>query len=242
MLRLRVSDTGLGVPEAVVPHLFLPYGQASRWRFGTGLGLYHVSELAKALGGVAQHAHNAPSGAVFWVDVPYVPVDNKNPPTVPASHHASHEPRVESSKPAEVSAPVASAPRLVLVVDDDDVMRETHSMLIEAIDGYAVESAADGEDGLQKLTSGEAFILALIDLQMPFKDGFETVRGLRAWEAKQGAATRRLRAIAISANGDDPGIAKECLAAGFDGLSSKPLTVTKLEELLVAESTDKMRE
>ena len=76
-LRLQVSDTGLGVPPELEPHLFGAYHQASRWRFGTGLGLFHVHELAMALGGAAGYARNSPQGACFWVDVPFVPASHQ---------------------------------------------------------------------------------------------------------------------------------------------------------------------
>ena len=48
-LRTQIADTGQGVPAELEPHLFTAYTQASKWRFGTGLGLYHVHELAAAL-------------------------------------------------------------------------------------------------------------------------------------------------------------------------------------------------
>jgi signal transduction histidine kinase len=83
MLRLQVSDTGQGVPPDMEDHLFAPYSQASKWRFGTGLGLYHVSQLASALGGAAQYARNHPQGATFWVDVPYVLAEASTPTVTP---------------------------------------------------------------------------------------------------------------------------------------------------------------
>lgn len=71
-MRLRVSDTGRGVPAEDIPSLFTPYQQASKWRFGTGLGLFHVRELAQALGGTVGYEANTPCGAVFWMDIPLV--------------------------------------------------------------------------------------------------------------------------------------------------------------------------
>ena len=70
--RSQVADTGIGVPANLVDHLFTTFSQASKYRFGTGLGLYHAYELAKALGGTAWYTHNEPSGAIFIVEVPLV--------------------------------------------------------------------------------------------------------------------------------------------------------------------------
>ena len=66
---------------------------------------------------------------------------------------------------------------------------------------------------------------------MPLMDGFESVRRLRTWEEQQ-PAERRTRAVAVSANSDDEGCHAECLAAGFDVVHAKPLSVTKLREIL----------
>ena len=81
MVRARVADTGQGVPAELEPHLFSSYQQASKWRFGTGLGLYHVRELAAALGGRVGYTCNTPRGAIFDVDVPLVlAVEGPSPP------------------------------------------------------------------------------------------------------------------------------------------------------------------
>ena len=70
-LRLLVADTGIGLSSAVEKQLWQPFRQASRWQSGTGLGLYHVQQLAAALGGSVGYQPNlqAGSGAVFWVDL-----------------------------------------------------------------------------------------------------------------------------------------------------------------------------
>ena len=66
--------TGVGVPDALIERLFKEFSQASQYRYGTGLGLYHAYELAKALGGTIWYAKNTPSdGAIFIVEVPFVP-------------------------------------------------------------------------------------------------------------------------------------------------------------------------
>lgn len=228
LLRLEVSDTGAGVPDELVPYLFQAYAQASKWRFGTGLGLYHVRVLAEALGGAAHHARNQPSGAVFWVDVPFVVV---TPPSVPRSTSADKM-LTPSSAPAAAAAP---AQRLsVLVVDDEEFIRLCTQALLgnEALVG-SVDIASNGQEALHRLTDEDAPLvdLALVDLQMPVMDGMELVRHLRAWEATR-PERRRTRAIAVSANCDDLGVHNECLQAGFDGAMPKPLVAKALRELM----------
>ncbi|MPZ73869.1 MAG: hypothetical protein GEU74_11660 [Nitriliruptorales bacterium] len=71
---LRVSDSGQGVPERFVPHLFEKFSQASRGvsrtAEGTGLGLAIVQELVEAQGGTVWYERNAPAGAAFCVRLP----------------------------------------------------------------------------------------------------------------------------------------------------------------------------
>ena len=252
MLRLAVSDTGQGVPAPLVPHLFAAFTQASKWRFGTGLGLFHVGELVSALGGVTGYQPNQPSGAIFWCTVPFrpaialdqvvvVPAAQPPPAVAASSSHPAPPPAVadETSSvapplapPAEVASDSPLAAFRVLVVEDDDFMRDCTAMQLRDDLGVGrVEEAADGVEGQQKLTvEGERFTHALIDLQMPRLDGLQCIRNVRGWEATHGT---HVRAIAYTANGEDVGTRGECLAAGFDEVANKPSHPQLLRELLL---------
>ena len=206
-----------------------------RWQFGTGLGLYHVRQLAHALDGEVRHVPNEPRGAVFQVDVPFVLVSDLSGATT----------RTESAgaAPAPASAP-SSVPagfghHSVLVVDDEDFIKDVTTGFLEALGVGSVVLATDGADGLHKLTTAAEgpFTLTIMDLQMPTMDGFEAVRRLRAWEADQnkadgGDARPRQRVVAVSANADDPGVHEQCVEAGFDDVAPKPLLLPKLRRLL----------
>ncbi len=83
--------------------------------------------------------------------------------------------------------------RSVLVIDDDERIR---ALLAEALAsrGLRVETAADGESGLEMLRGG-SFELLVLDIMMPGKDGFEVLRELRA--------TSRIPCIMLTARGDE---------------------------------------
>ena len=238
MLRLQVTDNGQGVPEATVPHLFTAYTRASKYRFGTGLGLYHVAELASALDGEARHAHNVPHGAIFWVDVPVV-LMARSPPSLVAPAHAAPDaqPTVVGGTSA-TNAEAGPAGPAVLVVDDDAFIRDLVVMLLsEHTNASRIEVAADGLEGLALLKKDGAsqpppFALVLMDLQMPHMDGLTCIREFRAWEDTQQHGQRTL-AVAVSANGDDAGWREECMQAGFDDVVDKPIGATTLSDLLV---------
>ena len=91
--------------------------------------------------------------------------------------------------------------------------------------------ASDGAMALQMLSSDDAqYTVALVDLAMPVMDGNECIRRFREFELSSGKP--RLRAVAVTASGDDPKSRAECLAAGFDDVMTKPLTLQQLQKLV----------
>ena len=257
-IRLQVADNGAGVPLELHPHLFTPYRQASKWRYGLGLGLYHVHELASALGGKVGHEPNVPSGAIFWAAVPLVPathvpapkpaprqvgevhidVDTLRPQAPPpssetaaaaASGAAGVNQPARLPSAADVAQPFAAL--RLLHVDDDPFIRRLTGELLQTLGVGSCELASDGEEGLKLLMSGNSYSLALVDLQMPMMDGFECVRRLREWEAE--THFPRTRVCAVTANAEQEGCTDECLTAGFDEVLAKPATMAQLRELLL---------
>ncbi|MDE2490510.1 MAG: response regulator [Elusimicrobia bacterium] len=87
-------------------------------------------------------------------------------------------------------------PKLVLVVDDDDGIRELLAILIKK-EGYRVETAVDGEDGLQKAEALHPDLMVL-DLMLPRYGGFEVLRRL------QGGDLARLPIIVVTGRYTDP--------------------------------------
>jgi len=78
---------------------------------------------------------------------------------------------------SEKTHPTADTPR-ILVIDDEEHIRETMQFALEAV-GYPVDTAADGAEGLEKFGSGEAWDLVLLDQRMPGMDGLEVLRHMR---------------------------------------------------------------
>mmetsp|Transcript_12950 Transcript_12950/g.43539 ORF Transcript_12950/g.43539 Transcript_12950/m.43539 type:complete len:625 (-) Transcript_12950:223-2097(-) len=216
-LRLLVSDTGIGLSSAAAKALWQPFRQASRWQSGTGLGLYHVQQLAVALGGSVGYQANlqAGSGAVFWVDLPYEPT------TLPASHAAS-----PSALQREARVPVAGA---VLIAEDNVFILQLTKELLHAAGVSEVLLAANGVEAFSLIASPDApdIALVLMDVLMPFMDGIECTRRIRQWEASRVSAPP-VRIIALSANGSDAACQRDCLSAGMNGVLCKPVSLPKL--------------
>jgi len=86
-LAIRVADTGPGIPEELVGHLFEPFATTGK-KHGTGLGLVTVRNLVKAHGGEIRVETAAPEGgAAFTVTLPLTPVESE-PAVVKRGHMA----------------------------------------------------------------------------------------------------------------------------------------------------------
>ena len=225
-IRLSVADTGVGVSSAVESQLWRAFKQASRWQSGTGLGLYHVNHLAVALGGSVGYQPNiqAGNGSTFWVDLPYTPC------TAAGMREGSSHGGMAFSGSKTHPAPRLSG--AVLVAEDNLFIQNLTCGLLTSIGVERVVPACNGKEALTALQASDApdFVLVLMDIQMPFMDGIECTRRVRAWEQQRGLTPVRI--IALSANGEDAACQRDCKAAGMDGVLSKPVDQKTLCELL----------
>lgn len=109
-----------------------------------------------------------------------------------------------------------SAPRVLIV--DDNAMNIAIAQVVLQAEQFAVETAADGLEALQKVASFRPDLI-LMDIQMPGMDGIELTQALKA-----DPATRHIRVVAFTAfamRGDEG----RMRAAGCDGYLSKPINV-----------------
>jgi len=115
-------------------------------------------------------------------------------------------------RPPQAAGP---GPARILVVDDATVVRLYYRHLLEA-EGYAVEEAANGVEGLEKALAGR-FDLCVVDVNMPLMDGYRFLEKLRA-----APATRRLPALVTTTQSAETDRAA-ALVAGADGFLVKPV-------------------
>lgn len=114
--------------------------------------------------------------------------------------------------------------RRVLIVDDHPVNRQLPGMLMRGTD-WQSDTAASGEEALTKLNAG-SYDVVLLDISMPDLSGDEVCRRIRA-----DARLKHLRVIAYTAHAMEEARAG-ILAAGFDGLLTKPISKQTLFEAL----------
>jgi CheY-like chemotaxis protein len=91
-LRFSIEDTGIGISEEIMPHLFSPFKQAQRFSGGTGLGLYSLAKRIESLKG--RHGvgprEDGKQGSLFWFEIPYKPDRFTANATRSRDHGASH--------------------------------------------------------------------------------------------------------------------------------------------------------
>jgi PAS domain S-box-containing protein len=211
MLRVSVTDTGIGLTAEQRSRLFSPFTQAdaeTNRRFGgTGLGLYICRHLVTLMHGeIGVSSECLGGGSTFWFTA-------KLPETA-APTGAARLP--DAAKPARP----ATALR-VLVADDNPVNRRIAERMLGRL-GHTSVSVDDGAQAVAAVAS-ERFDVVLMDCHMPVMDGFAATRAIRATHA-----TVRILAMTASAFAEDRDAAS---AAGMDGFLAKPF---RLDELVAA--------
>lgn len=111
-------------------------------------------------------------------------------------------------------------PRLVLVVDDDEMIRRLVRAVLEA-DEFEVAEARNGEDAL-RLASETHPAVVVLDIMMPGLDGVEVCRRLDH---------SKVKVIVLTAK-DDPVLEDECRAAGANAFLTKPFSSIELLDLV----------
>ena len=192
-LALEVVDTGIGMSADVSSRIFEPFFSTKEQGQGTGLG------LAVAHGTVVSH------GGRVYVDS-QLGQGTKIKVVLPIC-----EPKVDEIN-TQALFKGASQPCRILLVEDNDLVRESAMLRIES-DGYEVAGFRSGEEGIASLQRDTAFDVAVLDVDLPGIDGVDTATGLR--EIKPG-----LPVIFVTGNTQNESLNK---ARSNDPVISKPI-------------------
>jgi two-component system, sensor histidine kinase and response regulator len=219
LLSFEVRDTGIGMAPETVDRLFQPFTQAdaSTTRFfgGTGLGLSIVRRLVELMGGRVAVSSAPGSGSTFTFTIPLETAVTSGDT---GSDGQDDTPFGDASEQFTGS--------VVLVVEDNEVNRDVAMRFLQRF-GCTAVAVPDGKAALEACALRD-FDLILMDVQMPVMDGLEATRELRKREA-QGSHMPIVALTASAMSGD----LERCLAAGMDGLLTKPLAVPRLREVLL---------
>jgi two-component system cell cycle sensor histidine kinase/response regulator CckA len=160
---LKVSDTGTGIPPAILGKIFEPFFTTKEVGKGTGLGLSTVYGIVKQSGGFIFAESQPGKGTSFTI---YLPVHRAQPGEAPAKTKARE-------KAGEVWGTGT-----VLLVEDETMVRAVAERALSR-NGYTVLSAENGEAALEILARAGKVDLMISDVVMPTMDGPTTVRAAR---------------------------------------------------------------
>lgn len=209
-LRVRVTDTGPGVPLEQQDRIFEIFTQAdgslTRKHGGSGLGLAICRRLARAMNGDVT-VHSEPGQGAEFTFTARLPLAPENQPPI-----------VERRR-----APGSLRGRRILLAEDNPDNRRLLAHFFQD-SGVTLVTAENGALATE-LFRNDRFDLGLIDLQMPVMDGYEAIRRIRSVEAESGAAPAPMIALTAHAGRED---VERCMAAGFSGHLTKPITRTRL--------------
>ena len=215
-LRVRVRDSGIGIPPKKLASIFEPFSQVdastTKSYAGTGLGLAISRQLIELLGGnlwvESQHSvagqvpadwqpEGSQAGCVFWVELPLELVSELD------------------SAARSLEDPVLMENTRILVAEDNPMNQRVILALLDRFHQQAdvVETGAAAVEACRRTH----YDLVFMDLQMPELDGLQATGQIRALEA-----ARQPYIVALTANAfeDDR---QRCLAAGMNDYMSKPL-------------------
>ena len=212
MVAVHVTDTGVGIPDAVRSKVFEEFFQVdpsmARRQQGTGLGLAIASRLAHLMGGEISLDSAAGVGSRFTLSLPRSLPD----------HDAFHSGAVTAPSPTPPSTSAALGPARdgsILIVEDNE---DNLFTLRQILNGLSVElgAAASGREAIEHCRRSLPGLIVM-DMQLPGMSGLEAAGAIRALPG--GPAIPIIALTAQAMKGDRERI----LAAGCDEYLSKPI-------------------
>ncbi|MBK6830916.1 MAG: response regulator [Flavobacteriales bacterium] len=212
MLRIMVSDTGVGIPQDRLDRVFEEFTQAysdtTRKYGGTGLGLSISKRLVEMQGGTLTAISEKDKGSNFMVSIPF---------SIAAT--------IEKQISGTADEVMLRGLRILLAEDNEFNAMVAQDELEDAIPGVRVDRAENGTIAVQMAGSGDYDVI-LMDVQMPEMNGYDATRAIRALPDDRS----RVPIVAMTANVMEAEL-KLCREAGMIGHIPKPFS---REELLNA--------
>lgn len=215
--RWTIRDTGIGMSQDFLKHIFDPFSQehsdARSVYSGTGLGMTIVKELIDQMGGTIDVASEENKGTTFVLTLTF---EIAPKPDMPESEEVT-------------DADVSLSGLNILLVEDNELNAEIAETLLSDR-GMNITLARDGQQAVRifEENAPNTFDAILMDLMMPIMDGYSATKAIRELDRPDAAS---VPIIAMTANAFDEDV-KRCLEAGMNAHLSKPLDMDKLIEVL----------
>jgi PAS domain S-box-containing protein len=201
-VRVTVTDTGVGMDEQTRKRIFEPFFTTKEMGRGTGLGLASVYGIVKGHNGIIDVYSEKGCGATFTI---YLPASEKE--LVPGE---------------QVAIDIVKGEGAVLLVDDEDVIIDVGSEMLEVL-GYKVSVARSGREAIEIYKEKQGEIdMVILDMIMPEMDGGETFKVLKSIDP-------RVKVILSSGYSADAR-STQMMEEGCCGFIQKPYSMNALSQ------------
>ena len=215
--QFTVEDTGIGMSEQFLEHIFDPYARETRFASqsitGTGLGMPIVKSLVQQMNGEIAVESTLGAGSRFTVTLPLETVQEEE----------------GVAEPEDGGEQGHLVGKRVLLAEDNALNMEI-AVAILTMNGLEVIQAKNGAEAVEMFRQSLPHTIhaILMDMQMPVMDGCTAARAIRAMDRPDAAS---VPIIAVTANAFAEDIAKTT-EAGMDGHISKPIDFAVLSRTL----------
>lgn len=218
-VRFIIKDTGIGMDEEFLPHIFDTFSQedvskTSRYG-GSGLGMAITKNLVDMMGGTISVESRKGKGSTFTVDLDFKPLSRGAMEEIRAKHEDKND--------------FSLAGRRILFAEDVEINAEILCDLLE-LEDIETDWAKDGQIAVDTFLKSEPgyYDAIIMDMRMPVMDGVAAARIIRGLDRED---AKTIPIIALTANAFYKDV-RECLDAGMDVHLSKPVDADLLNDTL----------
>lgn len=218
MYTFVIEDTGIGMSPKFIKHIFEPFTRevddAGTVYQGTGLGMTITKELIDLMEGTISVKSEKGVGSRFEIKIPFEFIKRK----------VKEKPQRKDEK-----IDVSLKDKKILLVEDNELNLEIAEFLLKD-NGAEVTTARNGVEAVKAFESSDEglFDVILMDIMMPYMDGFEATRRIRAMD-RADASKVPILAMTASVLSDD---IKKAKKAGINEHISKPIDIKRLLSVL----------